>query len=165
MKIKLSQFQRGWISALIDGEGSLSVGFQKQKTSSRPAVRCIIAISNTDKELLEYAQKIMGGSLYKKTLSKDNRKQVYQLTLWANLIRKLLPLPLITKKRQQDILIETLSLLGQKGGSKIVNGKQVAATRPLWKDKRIAELKAELNRINRRGREKADPELIVRTNV
>ena len=54
MKIKLSQFQTGWISALIDSEGSLSISFQKQKTSSRPNVRCLMSISNTDKELLEY---------------------------------------------------------------------------------------------------------------
>ena len=166
MKLKLSQFQRGWISALIDGEGSLSISYQKQKTSCRPAVRCLIAISNTDRNLLKYAQKIIGGSLYKKSLSsKDNRKQVYQLVLWANLIRKLLPLPLITKKRQQDILLEALSLLGNKGGSIIINGKRKARTRPIIKDRRLAELKTEMNKLNRRGREKANPNNLIETNV
>ena len=74
-------------------------------------------------------------------------------------------MPLITKKRQQDILLEALSLLGNKGGSIIINGKRKARTRPIIKDRRLAELKTEMNKLNRRGREKANPNNLIETNV
>lgn len=162
----MTEFERGWISALIDGEGSLSLYFSKQKTSNRPRVNCKITISNTDIKLLKYAQKIIGGSICKKP-PKGNRKPSYVLSICSGILRDILPLPLIGKKKQQKILIRALQLLDGKnrGGTKTINGKRVGRTRPLWKDKKLAELKRQINLLNTRGRNHSNPKILIESNV
>lgn len=158
----LTQFQKGWLSALIDGEGTVGIYFEKQKTSSRPNVRCIITICNTNEEVLIFTQKITGGSICRKQPS-GNRKEVFVLTIWANKLREILPLPLIVKREQQKVLMEVLSLLGDRGGRTKDNKPR---TRPLWKDEKLSELKERINLLNLRGKKRiTDDTLLTKTNV
>ncbi|MDD5530861.1 MAG: hypothetical protein PHX21_12660 [bacterium] len=155
----MDDFQKGWLSALIDGEGTVGVYFQKQKTSSRPNVRCIITICNTNEEVLQFTQKITGGSICKKT-GIENRKNIFVLTIWSKKLREILPLPLIVKREQQKILLEVLSLLGDKGGR---NKDNKPRTRPLWKDQKLLELKLKMNLLNLRGKKRITDDYIITT--
>lgn len=158
----LTDFQKGWLAGLIDGEGTIGVYFEKQKTSSRPNVRCIITICNTNEEVLLFTQKITGGSICRKQ-PKGNRKEVFVLTIWSKKLREILPLPFIVKREQQKILIKVLSLLGDRGGRTKDNKPR---TRPLWKDKMLLELKKKINNLNLRGKKRiTDDTRLTKTNV
>jgi len=139
----MTKFQKGWISALIDGEGCLSIIFKHEKKRPNPGISCIITISNTNEKLLKFAQKIVKGTLRKLKLQK-NRKLCYLLTIYAKQLRLILPLPFIVKKQQQKILLKLLKLLNGKGCGK-------GNRRPIWKYKKLIKLKKELHILNQRG--------------
>ena len=78
-----------WLSGIIDGEGCLSIRFDKQRTSINPAVKIEITISNTHKKLLEIIQNILGyGNLNKRTIYEDNRKDSWVLRIPTNKTKK-----------------------------------------------------------------------------
>ncbi len=159
----LTQYEKGWLEAAVDGEGSISISFQKQKTSPRPNIRVIMSISNTNRDFLVKAQHLFGaGSICHKTPD-GNRKGAFVLSVHARMIREILPqLDLIIKKRQKELALETLSLLEGygKGSRKGFHGGKM---RSLWKDEKITELKKELNSLNKRGRVLPDTDALIQT--
>lgn len=160
----LTDYERGWLEALIDGEGSLSLTYGKQKTSPRPRIDIRIDISNVCLPLLEKAKAIFGEGNISEFEPKDNiRKKVYRFSVRTNAIRNILPqLDLIVKKRQKELLLEAASLIG-KGGKGSRKGFQGGKMRPLWKDEKFASIKKELNLINRRGVKKGDASVLILT--
>ena len=79
---KIPDYDRGWIVALIDGEGSL--GVQK---NGYP----ILQIWNTNLKLLKEAQSIIGGALKQVKTGELSRKPCYRLTMNKTLLSWLLP--------------------------------------------------------------------------
>jgi uncharacterized protein (DUF1778 family) len=113
----LNEYEKGWLEALFDGEGSLSLSYGKQKTSDRPRIDIRMDISNTNLEILEKAKKIMGGgSISSFTSFNDNRKKRYRLCVRTKIIRNILPqLDLIVKREQKKLLLEAASLIDTEG--------------------------------------------------
>ncbi len=166
MDKKLTEYERGWIEALIDGEGSLSLCYGKQQTSPRYRIDIRIDISNTNLEILEKAREICGGGSISSFESfNDNRKKRYRICFRSSIIRNILPqLDLIVKREQKKLILEALSLIERRGKGSI-QGFQGGKMRPLWKDIRFAEIKERLNNINRRGRRKHCADVIVKTRT
>ncbi len=156
----LSDYEKGWLEALIDGEGSLSLNFKKQKTSLRPGLDCRISISNINLELLERAKNIIGGGHIHLRKGKNNRRDSYVYSCSHTLIRNILPqLNLIVKKEQKEILLSALSLMTQKGSPK---GYFSAPLRPKWKDNKLLRLKKKINELNLRGSKiRNDPDVLL----
>ena len=161
----LSDYERGWLDAMIDGEGSLSLTYGRQRTSPRPRIDIRIDISNTNRALLEKAQMIIGGGSISCAQHTGNRKPHFRLCIRANKIREILPqLHLIAKAKQCGLLLEAAALI-QGFGKGSRQGFQGGKMRPLWKDERFAEIKEELNRLNKRGRPTINASLLVETHI
>jgi len=71
----LTEYEKGWLEAFLDGEGSLSLTFSKQKTSPRPRIDIRMDFSNTNYEIIKKAQEICGGGCIVSFDPKDNRKK------------------------------------------------------------------------------------------
>ena len=145
----LSDYEKGFIEALIDSEGCLTINFLKQKTSSNFRIRCLLEITNVNLEILQKARKIIGGNIILKKL-KPPRKDVYVLHVSHNNLRKYLPLlDLIVKKRQKEIVLEVLkNLNGPYGFEAAGRGRK----RPEWKEDLFKKFKLEIHLLNKRGR-------------
>lgn len=123
---KLSSYNKGWLSGLIDGEGSIVL--TKNNGAKRNKIGYTIApyinIANTNVKLLNTVKKIIGeGSVrycgYGKNL------EIYKYTLGSNGCRKLLPqLKLIVKDKQRVLLLKALQVLKSRNrysGNKHLN--------------------------------------------
>ena len=142
----LSAYERGWLEAAIDGEGSLGLYFGHLKTSPRPRVNARLQIANSDERFVKKAQEIMGVGTIAHSKATQRRKTVYRLSVYSSKLRPILPqLSLVVKRRQQVLLEEAMSLLGKRYGRL---GHAGGICRPLWKDRRLEEIKAELHRLN-----------------
>lgn len=130
-----TDFEMGFIVALIDGEGSITITGRK-----RPSPR--VDIGNNNLPLLEKAQEIIGGRIYP-CKTRGNRKKAYKLrlskvkTLEATLT-KLQPY-FIVKRKQCDLLIELCGLRLSK--SKYAS----------WSEREV-EIIGEIKKLNKRGK-------------
>jgi len=94
----------GYVAGIIDGEGCISVGSR----GTRGDFEARVTIANTNQELLEYIQSLVGGKLY----SQDTRvgwKRAYHLS-WSGydaieLCRITIPY-LFLKRAQAGIILE-----------------------------------------------------------
>lgn len=57
---RLTDFQKGYLAGIIDGEGT--IGIYKYKATRHPLAE--VSVSNTDRGLVEYVQTLMGGNIY-----------------------------------------------------------------------------------------------------
>jgi LAGLIDADG DNA endonuclease family protein len=97
---KIPDYDRGWIIALIDAEGSL--GIQK---NGYP----MLQIWNTNLKLLKDAQSIISGALHQIKTGKSSRKPCYRLTMNKTLLSWLLPqIELIEKETQRKKILRLL---------------------------------------------------------
>src|SRR6266540_3207065 len=99
----MTDYDKGWISALIDGEGCLHWERDKRINRKYP----IITIGNTNFVLLLRAQKLLGGKLYGLGAHASYHKVYWQLDIrfpsWKNWLHEI---PLIQKEvlRQEFLL-------------------------------------------------------------
>jgi len=112
----LNDYERGWVSGLVDGEGSISVVWGKGKRKLRPHISpCIrMTLTNSCRPLLEEAQKVLGvGTIHEKKSKRrttSNRKQcwTYQNADQTTLTQVLPQLRLIVKEEIKSLAIELI---------------------------------------------------------
>ncbi len=115
-KIEWTDYDKGWLAGIIDGEGSL--GLMKEKRP-RCKANCTykprLTIGNTDIKLLIKVRKMIGGALIKhnhRFREDKNQKPFWNLDISANNLRFALPqLKLISKEKQRILLLEALHIL------------------------------------------------------
>jgi hypothetical protein len=113
-KIEWTDYTKGWIEALIDGEGSLSL-LKERRPHFKAGVtfKPRLNIGNKDARLLIRAKEIIGAGC----IAGPNKNGVYNFDLSANGIRWLLPkIQLISKEEQRQLLIEALQILNRHAG-------------------------------------------------
>lgn len=113
---RLSDFERGWIAGLIDGDGSIALNFVKRKRkyhyrhdfSLLPSIR----ITNNNLELLEVLKKTIGGGICIQRASAKNKKwkDFYHWTLVGifrikSLLKQVLP-DLIVRRPQAELILK-----------------------------------------------------------
>jgi hypothetical protein len=108
-----------YLAAFIDGEGTISIRRYKRKGIAG-GIRYvpIVEMNNTDLGVMQYLMSVIGPTRYHvHTAQKGNSKKCYQLRLPANTQRWVLEtiIPYLKiKRRQAEICLEFLSLLGNK---------------------------------------------------
>jgi len=114
----LSEFEKGWIAALIDGEGTICLAkIKRSKARCGYRYRANLNITNTSFPIIDKAYEIlgMGNVAVDEARAKWNRKRPIKiLLLSSNDLREFLPIiknSLISKKKQAEIMIEALELL------------------------------------------------------
>lgn len=110
---ELSEFERGYVSAFLDGEGSLWIS--KSGSAAHESYIPYISFSNTNLAVLERLQSIIGAGkirLPHRNASHWGTKPVYALDIYVrNVIKTLLTqLELIIKKKQKDFMLEFINL-------------------------------------------------------
>jgi len=111
---KLSLFELGWISALIDGEGHIMLMKQPSRTNSFSAS---VGITNTSKELLEKVRDTLGvGSIIYNKYSGEYKayRDLFRIELFGRrdilaLLEQIMPY-LIIKRKQATLLIDYCKL-------------------------------------------------------
>lgn len=143
---ELNEWEKGWLSGLIDGEGTLY--FSKTiKANSRGfhVYLTKLQIVNSNRELLEEVKKVIGvGWIGEHPYidKKGNRKPIYRYEAGANVMRWLLPqVNLIVKRRQKEIVLEALNLLRQT--AYVVDASE--------EHSRLDQLRLEMRQANHRG--------------
>ena len=136
----LTEYVRGWLSALIDGEGSLTLACHRARGSNMGWWRPLLDIGNTNLDLLKTAQRLIGAGNISYHRGKLNHKDWYLLEVTSGGLRVVLPqLGLIVKEKQRLLLIEALKLLENKHGRD-------------RRDERLSEIWTEMKCLNRKGR-------------
>ena len=115
----LSDYQKGWLEAAIDGEGSLYFVKNKDESTRRGFVwKVIVEIGNTNIAFLEKARDTCGGgtpvkpSKGKSPNWKPHWKQMYYWYMKNPQIEGILPqLNLIIKSEHVWLILEALDLL------------------------------------------------------
>jgi len=99
-----------YIAGFFDGEGSISISWQKTPNTFRKRVcRSTVSIGNTDYPVLKYVQSCLGGTIH---FIPQRNKRWHASWVWkastkeaATIIEKLLPY-LRVKAKQAKLLIE-----------------------------------------------------------
>ena len=114
---KLTDYEKGWLEAMIDGEGSISLLKEKRpKFKAGFTYKPRINVSNTCLPRLEKAKNIVGGGCI---IGQDrpDRKRIYNLDVSANKIREILPqIKLVAKEEQKNLLLKALIILSRRCG-------------------------------------------------
>jgi hypothetical protein len=125
---KLTQWERGWLSGIIDSDGS--VGFNRASRPKRTnettgkigqSITCRIQVDGISKEFIEAIHKTVGEGWFitddrkkAKGLMGITYKTMYRWSAGSNTMRWLLPqLKLICKREKQQILIGALPILAK----------------------------------------------------
>lgn len=138
--IEWTDYTKGWIEALIDGEGSLSL---VKETRPLFAAGCTykprLNIGNKNLGLLKRAQSIISGGC----IVHSRKREIYLLDISANGLRRLLPqITLIVKERQRLLLLEALEILSKRKGGR-------GQPSPL-RTERLKEIYQEIRKLNGR---------------
>lgn len=115
----LTDFEKGYISAIIDGEGSILIHRRLRRSGSlnQPVYQILLRIYNSDRRLLERVNQIVDQGYVYLFHRKDYQKYTkdhYCYELQANGCRWLLPQikdTLISKKAVAEIAIKTLNCI------------------------------------------------------
>lgn len=144
----LTDYERGWIEALIDGEGSLSLFSDKRPHQELGcSFKPTLSIGSNDRPLVERARTIIGAGSIRANNAAARMNVLWQYTLQSHGLRWLLPqLSLVLKERQRLLLLEALDLLAAR------NGGRGRWSRDPLSGPRLLAIKADMTRLNRRGR-------------
>ncbi len=113
-QIEWCDYYKGWIEALIDGEGNLSLIKEKRPHFTAGCTyRPELAIGNKSLPLLEQAQLVIGAG----AISARSKDGLYALHVTANALRDFLPqITLIVKEQQRENLLDALNVLSRHAG-------------------------------------------------
>lgn len=75
--MELNDFQIGYIAALIDGEGSICLIAQHANEHKAP----VISVASTTKEIMEFMQTLLGGTIVQKKKYQEHHKDCWQWSL------------------------------------------------------------------------------------
>jgi hypothetical protein len=105
--------QLAYSAGVIDGEGCISLF---KMTTKEGRIRCLapkITIANTQREILDYCKKVLGGYMTKRS-DRGARKEIYFLIItgWQSIflaLAKVAPF-LVGKKRRAELLMNYLEI-------------------------------------------------------
>jgi hypothetical protein len=138
---QLTDYERGFLEGLIDGEGYFILSLKNR------GVTALVGISNTCLPFLEKAKSILGGGrIDQSKKGKPNSRPVYHLIISSNILRWLLPqLRLVVKESQRLVMLQALDVLAsRRGGKARWHGKET------WKE--IEQLVLRMKELNRKGK-------------
>jgi hypothetical protein len=108
----LNEYERGWLEAIIDGEGCLTIAKNKDRNyPERFTYAPVLVITNTCLNLLKRVKEVCRGGMITNARLVPRHKPTYEFRLVAHKLRIILPqLRLIAKERQRNCLLQVLDL-------------------------------------------------------
>ena len=154
----LTERGKGWLEGIIDGEGCISIGKSKSKSSKQGfSWNTICVVSNTNLKICEKVKELfsdtntdyIGGCITKRQPKLKNSKPIYTFSAKRGAMKRILPkLKFIAKERQREIVIEVLNLLEKY---KISNEYGNGLGRPPDLENKMIKLYEEMKILNKRG--------------
>lgn len=132
-----TEFEKGFIVGLFEGEGSIIIGVDKKRQSGIVTFP-IMEIANTNLELIKKAQKIIGGKIYKdSSRCKQGKKLMHSLRLTRQLsvfetLTHLLPY-LTAKKEEATLVLNFIKLKTRKHRCEPVTRDELSIIKKLKK--------------------------------
>jgi hypothetical protein len=115
-KRRFTDYERGWLEALIDGEGSILVHRDRKKQRGW----LVFSISNTNRALLLKAQSLIGGKIRPYSDPNPRSRRQYLLAVYGKTLEWVLPqITLIVKEQQRQISLEIIHLRGTGPNSRL----------------------------------------------
>ena len=109
---KFNRYEVGYLSAIIDGEGCISIAKYRRKDSNGMYYQIRLTIANNNLELLNYVKNIIDDGGYIITKKNKKYKDSYDLKYSHKTIRWILPqLNLIVKKEKAKKALKLLEVL------------------------------------------------------
>jgi hypothetical protein len=142
----LSEYERGWLEGIIDGEGSLSLYSGRPREGRKVSWQPILRVSNTNSRLLERVVELIGFShvIADRSPRTPNHKRTYAVVYGSSALRWLLPqLRLIAKEGQRVLLLEAVEILRKRRAKSL--------RRSGFGSARLTEIHACMRELNRRG--------------
>ena len=155
--MEMNDYEKGWISALLDGEGYLGL-YQNHSKDSKRCKRGFkwqikAAVSMCSYEMLVELARIIGvkkpysKKVKKRTPDGKTPKPCWTVDITLNKLRILLPqIKLIAKEKQRILLIEALELTYQNQRNARWNNKIVDKN-----NVRLCQIRKEMKYLNRKG--------------
>jgi len=111
---EMSEPERAYFGAMIDGEGSIAISRTSLAGQNEPQYRLIVSVANTNFELLQSLQRMIGlGGMSRRNRETDKWKDAGQLCLnheaAAYCLQQITPF-LIIKAKQADIALRFMQL-------------------------------------------------------
>ena len=109
---KLTQFEKGWIAALVDGEGTITLHRKKLKNGDI-GYHPRLMIGNTNKDLMEKTKQIVGSGHISCIKTSSKLKPLWTYELSSIPLGKLLPQItdfLIVKKRRAEVVFDVIKI-------------------------------------------------------
>jgi hypothetical protein len=103
---KLSDFEAGYLSGLIDGEGYIGI-YKSTTKRGKPSFHLHVVVTNTNPDLIREIRRIVGdvGQTYIRIDKKPQQKPSYVYRIPLGILRQILPyLKLVAKKKQLEII-------------------------------------------------------------
>lgn len=111
-----------WTAGIIDGEGSLAIGYTNHSKCKHWF--CSVSVRNTNKSMIDKLFELFGGKVFKgKYKYKDEYRIVWTWYINPRQTREFLLLVypyLITKKRQAEIILEMRRRIEEREGIEMV---------------------------------------------
>lgn len=137
---KWTDYDRGWLSAAIDGEGHISLTKERRPhfTAGHTYISKV-GISNTSLAFLEHARDLVGAGALN-----FNGSGCGNLVFRPRIVRLILPeLVFIIKERQKEIVLEAIRICARRTGRGI-------GGRSAYEIERLEELWREMRMLNHR---------------
>jgi hypothetical protein len=134
-----TDYDQGWLSAIIDGEGNLSLYKSKRKNFKyKYSYVPRICVGGKCLELMERVIEIVGHGC----IIQNKKSKVYNVDISANGCRKILSnINLIEKRDRRILLLEALKILERRCGRGIGGRNEIEI-------KRLEEIFIELKKLN-----------------
>lgn len=117
MRKTLTDYERGWLEALIDGEGCISFKKEPRRHIRRGYLwRVFLIIANTNRDIIYRARELIGGGkvILKKSYHNPKYRDVYSLEVGHTFLTHILPqLRLIVKERERQLALEAIRLVSE----------------------------------------------------
>jgi len=109
---KLTNYEKGYLEGLIDGEGCISL---TQRNSGYSVVRPEVVISNTNLKLINKVKKITGGNISTMYHKNPKHKTCYSLKFTSKIMKEILPqLRLVIKEHKRKTILKILVILKKR---------------------------------------------------
>ena len=107
---KLTQYEKGFLEGIIDGEGCISLYKPK---SGYACIKPEFTIGNTNIRLLKKVKNIIKGGTIQYAVNRNKKyKKFYNLKISPNIMRYILPqLKLIEKEHKRKLMLKILPIL------------------------------------------------------
>jgi len=154
----LTEREKGWLEGIIDGEGCISIGKSKSKSSKQGFFwNPICVVSNTNLKICEKVKELfsdtnadyIGGCITKRQPKLGNSKIIYTFSAKRYSMKYILPqIKFIAKERQREIVIKAMDILEKYKISNIYGNGQ---GRPDDIENEMIKLYEEMKMLNKRG--------------